>query len=778
MRGRPGSSVLLVTEAGFRLAGVSLLGSCVLAVSMLAEGLGRGDLGATWLWVQVRGGLGPDLASGAAPIDLGAAPLGLTCLVLAVAFRLGQRLGPPGYAALAALPTALGATVLALFAGTALGVPAALLSALPPALALAAGSEWWRRRGGGRSSTLLRATMTAAVAVAAGLVLAGLVAGLLRVFTAGGFLKVPTAAVVLAGFWPAAASQASGGVAAIGLLAGLFGPALFLSTRSRQERWLFAAAAGGTLTLVALAAGGGWRTALLSALVGWAGAGLAAAAAPALGATGTGHRLAGLPGFRHFGDRLPPPAASELTSDRMRPGGPAGAAPTRPPTTPAAFAVSIVAAGTALLCVVAVLAVTLAGESSAPEAPPAQAARAYLSALATNDAGKIWSAVTVADVQLPAGDRLLGRDDLARMLAVAANRHQAISSVSLLSVGPEGSDVVYQAAYQEGGDFHTAKLTLRLVAGAWKVVLTPAAIALPPLPAAIKVTVDGIAVSGAAAGHADTVSVLPGVHAVAESGSAPYGDRSVQVTAVLPLPAVAQPDLAPALDPAAAAAARSFAAAIVQACAASSVARPDGCPNQVDVPAGTPVTWSSVGAAAVDAQLQLDDQGGTVIRAHYQLVAAYPVHVPEDTKHVAVGGGFSVPAAWAGGAWKASARPQAAGFDAARPGAADSALTGAVSSGFDVCAGSKLLRPADCPQSLASQGFVGSVQWRLTADAVNGATLSFDAQRSMFSVTGAYAMAVTYTEAGASRSTTVAGSYRADLYWDGSRPVLVSIART
>ena len=39
-------------------------------------------------------------------------------------------------------------------------------------------------------------------------------------------------------------------------------------------------------------------------------------------------------------------------------------------------------------------------------------------------------------------------------------------------------------------------------------------------------------------------------------------------------------------------------------------------------------------------------------------------------------------------------------------------------------------------------------------------------------------MAVTYTEAGTPKSTTVAGSYRADLYWDGSRAVLVSIART
>src|SRR5205823_4013252 len=204
----------------------------------------------------------------------------------------------------------------------------------------------------------------------------------------------------------------------------------------------------------------------------------------------------------------------------------------RPRTTPAGVAVSIVAARTAVLCVVAMLAVTLAGESAAPEAPSAQAAHAYLSALSANDAGKLWGSVTVAEVALPAGDHLLGRDDLARMLTLAANRHQPISSVTLLTVGPEGSDVVYQAAYQEAGDFHSAKLTLRQVAGAWKVVVTPAAIALPPLPAAVRVSVDGTAVGGAA-GQAATVSVLPGVHAVAEAGSAPYADRSLQVTAAL-----------------------------------------------------------------------------------------------------------------------------------------------------------------------------------------------------------------------------------------------------
>lgn len=775
MRGRPGSSGFLIAEAGLRLAAASLLGSLAVALSLIADGQGRGGLAETWLWVQVRAGLGPDLHPAAGPTGLDGAPLGLTLLVLAVAFRLGQRLGPAGYALLAAVPVALAAAVLALLAGEPLGVAAAVVSAVPAALGLAAGSEWWRRQGGGRSNTLLRAAMTAATGVIAGLLLAGLIAAVVRDFGPGGFVKLPTEAVVLAGFWPAAAFRAIPGIPAAGLLAGLFAPALFLAPRARRERLLCAGLAGGALTVVALAAGGGWRTALPSALVGSICAVLAAGLAPVLGATAPGHLLAGLPLLRGFGDRLPPPAAVELTAERMRPRGTA-APPARRLTT-AGLAVSLIAAGTAILCVVAVLAVTLTGEAPRALPPEQQAAQAYLSALGSNDAGRIWATVELSDVQLPPGDHLLGRNDLGRMLTVAANRHQRIASVTLVESSHTPASVVYQATYREGGDFSSAQLTLQKVGPRWKVVLSPAAIAIPALPAGVSVAVDGTPLK-VAAGQAATVSVLPGVHAVRESTAAPYADRSLQVTADQPLPAIARPDLAPALDPAAAAAARNFAAGIVLGCISSNSARPAGCPNQVDVPPGTPVTWTSVGPAAADAALQLNPAGGLLIRAHYQLVAAYPVHVPEDTKHVAVGSGLSAPVAWTGGGWQSAGAPLALAFDAPRPGAADSALVDAVRAGFNACAASHLLRPADCPQTLPSSGYVANVQWHLTADPVAATTISFDTQRSLFSVTGGYAMSVTYTEAGSARANNVGGGYRADIFWDGSRPVLVNIART
>src|SRR2546421_10505766 len=143
MRGRPGSSAFLIAESGLRLAAASLLGSLAVALSLIADGQGRGGLAETWLWVQVRAGLGPDLHPAAGPTGLDGAPLGLTLLVLAVAFRLGQRLGPAGYALLAAVPVALAAVVLALLAGEPLGVAAAGGSAGPAAPGLAA------RRGGG-----------------------------------------------------------------------------------------------------------------------------------------------------------------------------------------------------------------------------------------------------------------------------------------------------------------------------------------------------------------------------------------------------------------------------------------------------------------------------------------------------------------------------------------------------------------------------------------------------------------------------------------------------
>ncbi len=488
MRRRPGSSLLLIAEAGLRLALVGLAAALVLAVALRADGMAHGDLPATWLWVLVRAGLGPDLAAGSVVTGLGAAPLGLTFVVLAVAFRLGKGLGPPAWAALAALPAGLAGVALALFTGSTLGVPAALLAAVPSALALAAGSEWWRRQGAGaaRSSSVLRAGMAAAVATGAGLLLAGMVAAGLRVFAPGGFLKQPTEVVVLAGFWPAAAANAVAGAPALGLLLGLFGPALFLTTRSGHERVLFAALAGAALSVVALAGAESWPTALSGAAVGWACAGVAAAAAPILGSSAAGHRLAGFAPLRAFGDGLPPPAAHELTSERMRP---AGTATRARRETPASYAVAIVSALIAVLCVVAVLAVTLSGSTAgAAEPADAQAARAYVGALATNDPARIWAAVVVDDSGVPAGDNLLGRDDLARMLAVAGNRHQRIGSVTLIPVRRDATEAVYQVAYQEGGDFRGAKLTLRPGAGGWKVVLAAAAIAVPALPAAVKLS--------------------------------------------------------------------------------------------------------------------------------------------------------------------------------------------------------------------------------------------------------------------------------------------------
>src|SRR2546421_8747704 len=151
MRGRPGSSGFLIAEAGLRLAAASVLGPLAVALSLIADGQGRGGRAETWLWVQVRAGLGPDLHPAAGPTGLDGAPLGLTLLVLAVAFRLGQRLGPAGYALLAAVPVALAAVVLALLAGEPLGVAAAGGSAGPAAPGLTAGSAGWRRPGRGRS---------------------------------------------------------------------------------------------------------------------------------------------------------------------------------------------------------------------------------------------------------------------------------------------------------------------------------------------------------------------------------------------------------------------------------------------------------------------------------------------------------------------------------------------------------------------------------------------------------------------------------------------------
>jgi hypothetical protein len=158
-------------------------------------------------------------------------------------------------------------------------------------------------------------------------------------------------------------------------------------------------------------------------------------------------------------------------------------------------------------------------------------------------------------------------------------------------------------------------------------------------------------------------------------------------------------------------------------------------------------------------------------------VGAYAVHIPEDVKHVASGGSFRAPLSWSAGHWSVAGSVDPDTADVARPAVSDTEVLAAVRAGFEHCVTSPLLRPADCPQTVASQLFVKDVAWNLSGDPLAGAAVVFDARRGVLAVRGSYAMGVTYVEGTGARSAVSSGPYRAELFWDGQRLVLVAINR-
>ncbi len=561
--------------------------------------------------------------------------------------------------------------------------------------------------------------------------------------------------------------------------------AVHLRTRSVAERvgFFLAAAlllAGTTVAATPVSSPAAALTAFLAALPGAAVAGLVGAVAgPPLGRTATGHRLSMVAALRSLGDRLPPPPASELTARDMEGEEPDTSDPL-PVYRPlgahhvgrAAVAASLVVV---LAAVVLVAVATFTGAAPEDSAPELHSAHAYLDAAATNDAGRIWPTVTVDSSALPAsaGPRLLDKDGLARMLAVTGNQHSKVTAVKLEISGRNGATTLVHARYLEAGTERDVTLPLTSDHGTWKVLLTPSAIPIAGGPRAA-FAIDGAPVTLI---PGQPVAVLPGLHSVEATYPEPFLQSKVTVIAEEPYPGGRTAAVPPQLAEPMLAGARAVVGAALQQCAAAIAPHPAHCPQTVDSPGGGTVRWTLVGDPAASAAVLPDSTVGIVATGVFQMIAAYDVHVPEDVKHVASAGTFRVPLTFSGGAWSIAGDVVADGGSAPRPGAADPDLLTAVRSGFQQCAVSHLLRPADCPQSVPSTLFVKDVSWKLDADPLAGAQTAFDARRGVLTVSGAFSMTVSYAEGGQDKSAQSSGRYRADLLWDGQKPLLVSIDR-
>lgn len=781
-------------------------GAAALAAPLQLPGASAGASPASvWAFALFGASLIPHPLAGTQWWTWGTGSLLLTAVIAVQSFEGGRASLASLQQLLLLVAPAAGVGLIAALAEVATGGSPLLLALAPLTVvvlvvAALAGRAWHELTEARSLVPVLRGLASAAFAAAAGVALAALPV----LLSPAGLQPSGLWVLYLLPFAPNAIFRAAFGghfgvpalVAIAGFAAGAMLGAIHLRRRSLEERGVYAVGLWLLLAVATAAATpatslGGAGLALLGALPGSAAvAMIGAALGPLLDSTAIGHQLAGLGVLRGFGDRLPPPPAAELTASDMEHEW-RGSTP-RPPAggeQPAsrrrlrsadhigrlAVAVSM---SVALLAVGLVAVLTLLPGATAAPNPQTAAAGAYLQALGSNDAGRIWATIAVDDSALPssAEPRLLGRDDLGRMLLLDANRHPAITDLQVHVTGQEGGSTggstLVMARYREAGSPVETTLRVGLRSGGWR-VLWPAAALAVTAPGATEVRVDGAPVTLVAG---QPLAVLPGGHQVEAAYPGPFGGQKQSITASLPYPAVETAQVSPQLPADSAAGAAAAVRAAFNGCAGSSAAHPDGCPQGIDAPAGTAVHWMVVGDPAY--QLSIVPQAGAIVAGgQFQMIGSYPVHVPEDTKHVASAGTFRALLNFGDDSWRVAGPISPAGTPATAPPVHDTDALAAVRSGFGACLTSHLLRPADCPQTVGSVYFVKDVVWRLDADPMAGAVFGFDAQRGVMSVNGTYSMSATYIEGGVPKSAQSSGHYRAELLWDGQRPLLVAINR-
>jgi hypothetical protein len=84
----------------------------------------------------------------------------------------------------------------------------------------------------------------------------------------------------------------------------------------------------------------------------------------------------------------------------------------------------------------------------------------------------------------------------------------------------------------------------------------------------------------------------------------------------------------------------------------------------------------------------------------------------------------------------------------------------------------------DCPQDVDTIGPYTDLRWRLNGDPAANAKVKLDGDLDRFVVSGDFSMTANWTSDDLlqfDHSGTATGSYKADVLWDGSNPVLAGI---
>lgn len=399
---------------------------------------------------------------------------------------------------------------------------------------------------------------------------------------------------------------------------------------------------------------------------------------------------------------------------------------------------------------------SLAAAQVTAAAAPGTAA-AYRSAMTQGDATGAWSAVRVDRSKLgPEVDaRLLTEQGLAAMLSTTKGRSAPV-------VAPAKTP--------------TRTFLGLLSVGGYRV--RPAAIALV-LSSGESLAIDGIPVP-VRPGRRQVFALWPGQHRVVVRPGPLFQVSSQVIAADSPYPAEVAIQVRRRLTPAALSRLVPALSHAFASCIASVSAAPPGCPQKDSRLAGQDVSWRLLGDPAGGASWAPGPDGNLIATGHYQMTATPADADPASVSSEAVGGPF-----------RALLRPTGAGQmsvgflgsgrvpPALRPALADSRLFAAVRARFQACLAASVLAPAGCPQrAFGADSEVADVRWSSSGDPITQAAVTFDNQRALFVVSGTFRVKVDYRglnpyQAAIPRHEQVVGRFRADLFWDGAKLVLV-----
>ena len=411
---------------------------------------------------------------------------------------------------------------------------------------------------------------------------------------------------------------------------------------------------------------------------------------------------------------------------------------------------------------------------------PAGTVREYLAALQAGDSARAWSLMEVARPASQPNATLLTQKALAATLASNKPTYPGLTIGRTDSTGP-GATV--HVGYVSGSATRQVQISLVQTASrslllypVWKVVVTPALLSVTLPTGSTGDSVDGQSVS-LEAGKPQTIAVLPLAHRVQLLGSAMVGGTSQSVDASSSA-AVAVP-VSATLTSAGTEAAKKAVVAGLTACAAKADLNPADCPQSSTASLVDQVHWQLVGDPITDLVVAFGADGSATATGHYQMVLSDHPSYGSGTEHQAVGG-----------AYKASLRVSSTGVEVGpiqpaqgvpplvRPsGATDQAAKDLVAAAFAACAAATTISVNDCPQvTTLAVADPKNVRWTLNGDPASAATVAFDGDHSDLSVTGDFAMAVSFSMSGSLfQGDSATKHYRADLFWDGNALQLVTV---